>query len=284
LSVRLHKLSGAGNDFLAWAAPGRDPSPEEVAAWCTRSISIGADGVFVLRPLAPGRVGMRHWNADGSRAELCLNGTRCAARLAFDFGWNDGGTLVLETDAGDATAHRTDDPTVYAIDAPLPDGPPRRLAPEVENEAREGWLLRVGVPHFVLPVEGSLADAPVTSLGPALRAHPDVGPAGANANFVRFPERHRLEIRTWERGVEAETLACGSGVLASVAVGVATGALAFPVTALTLGGFELQVDGEVDASGRIERWTLAGDARRVGAVELTDEASRPAPPPATWSR
>lgn len=283
MTLRLHKLSGAGNDFLAWAESDRDPSPEEVAAWCARSISIGADGLFTLRPLAAGQVEMRHWNADGSRSELCLNGTRCAARLAFDLGWNRGESLVLETDSGPVAARRTDDPTAFAIDPPLPAESPRPLAPQVDGVACEGWLLRVGVPHFVLPVAGSLADAPVDRLGPALRAHPEVGPAGANVNFVRFPDPHRLEIRTWERGVEGETLACGSGVLASVAVGVATWRLTFPVSALTLGGFELRIDGAADADGRIERWTLAGDARRVGAVELTEEASRPAPRPAGWS-
>jgi diaminopimelate epimerase len=139
----------------------------------------------------------------------------------------------------------------------------------------------VGVPHLVLEWDGDLAAAPIAELGPPLRCHPALGAAGANVDLVRFPAPGRLEIRTWERGVEAETLACGTGVLAGAAVGVALGRAALPLTAITLGGFELGVDGP-QVPGGIRRWELAGDARIVARGEILDEAAElPAAP--SWS-
>ncbi|MGH9362132.1 MAG: hypothetical protein ACRD2T_09460, partial [Thermoanaerobaculia bacterium] len=134
-----------------------------------------------------------------------------------------------------------------------------------------------GVPHFVLLRPEGLAEAPVARLGPALRRHAAFAPDGTNVNFVRFPAsgaKRRMEIRTWERGVEAETLSCGTGVLAGAAAGLALGAIELPLAVLTAGGFTL----EVDATPRAEpfapgaRWTLTGDARLLARGELLPEA------------
>jgi len=131
----------------------------------------------------------------------------------------------------------------------------------------------------VLPWGEGLATAPVRALGAELRHHPVFGAAGTNVNFVRFPEPQRMEIRTYERGVEDETLSCGTGVLASAAVGLATAGVRLPLRVATQGGFELEVDGE-PASGS---WSLAGDARVVAAGELYPGAlASPAPP--AWLR
>jgi diaminopimelate epimerase len=129
--------------------------------------------------------------------------------------------------------------------------------------------------------EENLGQAPVAELGPVLRAHPDLGPAGANVDFVRFRPPGRLEIRTFERGVEAETLACGTGVLAAATTALELGALRLPIRALTQGGFELEVEGEM-RGGRIGAWRLLGDARLLGRCEILPGADRlPAPP--SWS-
>jgi diaminopimelate epimerase len=118
-----------------------------------------------------------------------------------------------------------------------------------------------------------LERAPVQVLGAALRHHAVFAPGGTNVNFVRYPDTHRMEIRTFERGVENETLACGSGVLAGTAVGLALGALAMPVRVLTKGGFELEVGEDTG------RWSLAGDARLVAEGTLLPSAAvEPAPP------
>lgn len=99
---------------------------------------------------------------------------------------------------------------------------------------------------------------------------------------MRFPAPHRLEIRSFERGVEAETLACGTGVLAATAVGLLLNLAKLPLSATTLGGFTLTVDGQTVDSA-LKNWSLAGDARILGIVELTPEAGLPAPPAPHWS-
>jgi len=278
--TRAHLVSGGGNDFLALLEPERDPSASEIAAWCARGLSIGADGVFTLRPTGPGQVEMRHWNSDGRPAALCLNGTRCAARLALAVGWASD-ELSVTTGAGPLRA-RAAGSTSIALELPSPETVPHRL--EIPTSAGEiaGWFVTVGVPHFVVPWTASLADCPVSRLGAELRHASAFAPAGSNVDFVRFPSPQRLEIRSFERGVEAETLACGSGVLAAVAVGLLLEQLALPVRALTRGGFELEVAGDTVDSAP-SRWTLAGDARLLGVIELGDEAALAPPPPPAWS-
>lgn len=279
--TELLKVSGAGNDFLVQLEPERDPTPDEVRAWCTRGFAFGADGLFVLRRERRGRVRMEHWNADGGRAELCLNGTRCAARLAFELGWA-GDEVTLATGAGPVTGRRGERPAEAAIEVPGPAAPPRALAPELAGRSHPGWLLRFGVPHFVLLAEGSLAGAPVAELGAELRRHPDVGPTGANVNWIRFPDRQTLEIRTFERGVEAETLACGTGILSALAVGLHLDLCDPAITARVLGGFALRATARPTGAGPAT-FTLAGDARYLGRLTLAPDAATPPPAPPRWS-
>ena len=271
------KVSGAGNDFIALVEPPRAPGPDEIRAWCRRGLSLGADGVFTLTRNARG-ARMVHYNADGGRSDLCLNASRCAARLVFHLGWQEA-DLELTTDVGVLRA-RIDGGRV-ALELPAILGEPEARALEVGSAVYEGWWLRVGVEHFVLPWPESLSRAPVAELGPKLRSHPGLGPQGANVNFVRFPSSTQLEIRTFERGVEGETLACGTGVVAAAVAGVAAGRLEVPVTVLTSGGFDLTVDGETEA-GRLRRAMLAGDARIVARGRLLGEAEAVASAP-EWS-
>jgi len=273
-----YKLSGGGNDFLALVEPEAEPSPEAIRAWCTRGVSVGADGLFTLGRRPDGGARMLHYNADGGRTELCLNGTRCAARLAFHLGWA-ADSLTIETDSGEIVAGNAGAAAVR-LDLAPPRAEPRALTLRVESQSIEGWRLRVGGPHFVIAWEGGLAEAPLESLGPPLRSHADLGAPGANVHFVDFAEPERIGIRSWERGVEAETLACGSGVLASAAVGLATGQVRLPVTALTKGGFELEVDGALE-DGRLTGWSLAGDARLIAEGSLLS-GSDSAPTPPRW--
>ena len=277
--TQFFKVSGGGNDFLALIEPERPPDQAEIVAWCARGLSMGADGVFVLRR-AGAAIGMDYWNSDGRPAALCVNGTRCAARLAFELGWARD-EVTVETGAGRLRARRSG-PTAVALELPGPASIPRRVAAELPAGAVEGWAVTVGVPHFVVLWKPSLADCPVAVLGAALRRHPQFAPAGTNVDFVRFPARDRLEIRSFERGVEAETLACGSGVLAATAVGLQLSLVRLPVAALTQGGFELVVAGECVGSAP-SRWTLAGDARVLGSLDLGAEASLPAPAPPRWT-
>lgn len=272
--IEFFRLSGGGNDFLALAEPQREPTSDQVRAWCTRGLSLGADGLFVLRRTSTG-VRMTHFNADGRPTALCLNGTRCAARLAFDLEWAKD-DLVVETGAGPVPARRSAANEVE-LNLPAPVAPADEMTLQLEGTEIHGRHIIVGVPHFVISWADSLGQAPVAELGPPLRRHPALGEAGANIDFVRFPSRRRLEIRTFERGVEAETLACGTGVLAAAAVGLAVGRLETPVTALTAGGFELTVGAAGPA-----RLTLAGDARLIATGRLRAEAGQLVEPP-IWS-
>jgi diaminopimelate epimerase len=271
--TRFFKVSGSGNDFLALAEPLATPSPERIETWCRRGVSLGADGLFVLRR-AEGGAAMDYYNSDGYPAGLCLNGTRCAAQLAFHLGWAEG-TVQVATGAGGFSARKLDESRI-AVELPFPEGDPREVTVEVEGRRLTGFFLIVGVPHFVLPWPESLATVPVASLGRPIRHDPAFGAPGANVNFVRFPAQHRMEIRTYERGVEDETLSCGTGVLAGAAVGLWLEKARLPLEVATQGGFELTVDGDPQSG----RWSLAGDARVVAeGTLLAGAGASPAPPP-----
>lgn len=274
-AVPFFKLSGAGNDFIALVEPETVPHSSVIEGWCRRGLSLGADGLFTLERVSDG-VRMVHFNADGGRSDLCLNGSRCAAQLAFHLGWGSGDHLTLITDAAPLAARQLDP---RRVELTLPEGPgaPHPQTLTVDGSEYTGWSVDVGVPHFVLPWDrGPLADAPVAELGPPLRRHADLGPAGANVHFVRFVDGGRFEIRSFERGVEAETLACGTGAVATAAAGLAAGRVTIPAVAHTAGGFVLGVDGTVvgdgGADGRLGETRLSGDARLVARGELLDGA------------
>ncbi|HEV2853017.1 MAG TPA: diaminopimelate epimerase [Thermoanaerobaculia bacterium] len=276
--THFYKVSGSGNDFLALAEPFRVPPPETIRAWCRRGVSLGADGLFVLRR-AGGGATMDYFNADGFPADLCLNGTRCAAQLAFHLGWAQE-TVTVRTAAGEFPARQIDTSRV-AVDLPVPAGPPESLTVEAGGASREGYRLTVGVPHFVLLWPEGLERAPVRELGAEIRRHPAFGAPGTNVNFVRFPAPDRMEIRTFERGVEDETLSCGTGALASAAVGLAAGRARaqLPLHVTTQGGFELEVAGDLSQG----RWSLAGDARVIAEGDMLPGALA-SPEPPEWVR
>lgn len=266
------KVSGSGNDFLALAEPFKTPSPEAIRAWCQRGVSLGGDGLFVLRR-AGGGVTMEYFNADGYPADLCLNGTRCAAQLTFHLRWAEG-MVRIETAAGVIAARQLDESRI-AVDLPTPAEPPREMTVEACGAPYTGYSLLVGVPHFVMLWPAGLESVPVRDLGREVRHHPAFGPPGTNVNFVRFPAQDRMQIRTYERGVEDETLSCGTGVLAGAAAGLAAGRARLPLRVETQGGFELEVDGDLGQG----QWSLAGDARVVAQGELLPGAlANPTPP------
>lgn len=255
-----YRLSGAGNDFIAFVDPESSPSAEQRRRLCTRGLGLGADGLIVLRPGQDVRV--EYYNANGERAELCVNGTRSAAQLAFQLGWVDG-EARLETDVGQLVAVHVSERCVR-LDAPLPSAI-EEIALELESGCVIGYACTVGVPHLVVEVD-DLASCDVAGRGAALRSHPKLGAQGANVNFVRF-SAGRFSLRTFERGVEAETLACGSGILAATAVGLHLDHVTLPVDVDTRGGCTLRVEGRTRDRAPTG-WSLAGDARVVARGEI----------------
>jgi len=279
--VRFFKLSGSGNDFIAVEDFGY-LTPSRVETLCARGHSVGADGAFSITLLAdtdPPSVRMSYFNADGTPARLCVNGARCAGLLAFHLGWARD-RLTIVTGAGTIGAVRTGEFEI-ALELAPPSGRALEQTVDVDGEEIGGWLVDTGVPHFVLEWPESLVTAPVAELGAEI-CHAPRFAAGVNVDFVRFLDAGRLEIRTFERGVEGETLACGTGVLAAAAVAVQLGRSGLPLRALTCGGFELRVDGSVTADGAIAAWTLAGDARLIAEGVLAAGALT-IPDPPLWS-
>lgn len=217
MSTRLIKVEGTGNDFLVgvgdWANR-LEQEPELVRRLCDRRRGIGADGVLGVWVASQDRIRVSHRNADGSSSSFCGNGTRCAARAAVAL-LGCAADLTVDTGWGPVAAVVRGEEVSLAL--PGPDGPPQHRILASAEETVSGWSLTVGVPHLVVPVDDpELYD--VARKAPALRRHPVLGPEGANVTFVAIGSSEPVAVRTWERGVEGETLACGSGMVAAALV------------------------------------------------------------------
>jgi len=252
-------MHGAGNDFVVidHRAGELDADLEGlVTRLCDRRRGVGADGVLLLERDPELDFAMRYFNADGRRAEFCGNGARCLARLALDLGLGRSGTVRFRTDAGIQSARRAADGRGIELQFGRLEAPSVPLALDAAGRSFEGRLARAGVPHLVIPVE-RVEWIPVAEWGSALRHHERFQPAGTNVDFVARLGPSRIAMRTYERGVEAETLACGSGAMASSLCAVAAGEKS-PIAVVTAGGDELIVTLREVENG----WdaTLAGPA------------------------
>jgi diaminopimelate epimerase len=265
-------MSGGGNDFLVFEADGRRVSDEDrrrIARLCRRGLSVGADGALFLSSGSAGAVRVDYYNADGGLASFCANGTRCAARYAVTRGLSANGKPVLETGWAPIRASVTGD--VVALSLPDVEAPGEPLSISGEGLPSTAIAICVGVPHLVVFVSGGLEELPIQRLAPPLRRHPAM-PEGANVNFVQAEGSGPIRVRTFERGVEGETLACGSGVVASAIVSAAEKRAAPPVRCRTASGAVFSVDFEQKTGGGATRVTLTGDAREIFSGELTEEA------------
>jgi diaminopimelate epimerase len=270
LPIAFWKMNGAGNDFIV--IDHRKPliPVERMAEFarlvCRRKFSVGADGLFLLEPSQVADFRWRFFNADGSEAEMCGNGARCVARFAYMNGLA-AARMRFETLAGIIDASVAD--TQVTIRMPAP----HSLQLDVEVEAAgQGWTVHsvnTGVPHLVVFVD-DLDRVDVDALGRTFRYHARFAPAGTNVNFVAR-DKERLAIRTYERGVEAETMACGTGATAAAVVAVARGLAASPVQLTTRGGVPLRVQFSGDGPAA-DHVLLRGPAHVVYRGELTVEA------------
>jgi len=244
MSIPFLKMHGAGNDFVVidHRRPFLpDPLEPLLIRLCDRRRGVGADGVLLLEGDPELDFAMRYFNSDGRPADYCGNGARCLARLALDLGLGRGEprTVRFRTPAGVQTGRASASGRGIELHFGIVPDPGEPLSLDVAGRSFTGRVVRAGVPHFVCGVE-RVEWVPLPEWGGALRHHPQFGSAGANVDFVARLNRGRIAMRTYERGVEAETLACGSGAIASALWAGLLGEES-PVRVVTGGGDELEV-------------------------------------------
>jgi len=261
-----YKLSGSGNDFVFVDARSEAveslEQPAVVQAICARGQGVGADGIVFLRSNRAGQVAIRYLNSDGSLAALCGNATLCAARLSAELGIVDRDSeFVITTDSCLVTARFLQEQPEIDLQ-PITELMDRFDAEASSDERRIGFAL-VGVPHLVMLCE-DVDRASVVQRGRALRHHPKLT-QGANVNFVSRTS-YGWRIRTYERGVEAETLACGTGAVATGIMLAAWGVASESVELETRSGRVLRVRHTLQNGQRFA--SLSGEARIVFVGEL----------------
>jgi len=262
-------MNGAGNDFVLIdnRTKAFKLSREQVVRLCDRHRGIGADGLITLVPCESGKAdwAWEFYNNDGSTGEMCGNGARCFARFVQKA---TGSTrdFTFETLAGIITARFLGDSVTVSLTEPKELKLNEELTLTVGKERIHS--LNTGVPHAVLFVPDA-DKAMVQQLGPEIRRHPHFGPKGTNVNFVQLLGPNQIRVRTFERGVEGETLACGTGVTASALVACQVHRLASPVKIRVQGGDQLEVSFK-EQNGGFEDVRLTGPAEFVfeGCVPL----------------
>lgn len=262
------KMNGAGNDFVMLdnRAGSLRLDCAQIARLCDRHRGIGADGVLIIEPPTNGAdFRMRYYNADGGEAEMCGNGARCFARFANRVA-GPREKVSFETPAGVIAAALEGEGVTLQMSEPKD----MRLNVTLSALGRDILCHYVdsGVPHAVIPVD-RIADVDVRAIGSAVRHHAEFAPRGANVNFLERRGVNQIAIRTYERGVEDETLACGTGVVASALIFAALEGAQAPVHVRVKGGDDLQVGFERDGE-RVTNVTLTGPAEFVfeGCVEI----------------
>ena len=235
------KMNGAGNDFVLF--DGRpikiSLTREQIVRICDRHRGVGADGIMILIPSASGKAdcAWEFYNSDGSTGEMCGNGARCFARFVRRCTGLER-DLTFETEAGIIKAVFNGDRVTVNLTAPRD----LRLSEQISlsSGAQAIHSLNTGVPHAVIFVPDA-DKAMVAEVGPEVRRHPHFGQRGTNVNFVQLLGPQSIRVRTFERGVEGETLACGTGVTASALISSRVHKFGSPVKVQVQGGDQLEV-------------------------------------------
>jgi diaminopimelate epimerase len=267
--IAFHKMTGSGNDFIVIDnRSGSFTTDDEdcrdfVRKVCRRKLSAGADGVIFIEDDPECDFRWRFYNADGSEAEMCGNGARCAARFAFLTGVAESPELRFRTLAGIIQARVEGTRVKVQMTDPFD----YRSGLELQAAGRTISVdfINTGVPHAVCFVAGAdeLERMDVVELGRAVRRHQQFQPAGTNANFATVLGRDRIRIRTYERGVEDETLACGTGSIAAAITAHERTLVGSPVHVLTQGGETLTIHFDRIGPGQYRNVFLEGEARVV---------------------
>ncbi|MDD3813553.1 MAG: diaminopimelate epimerase [Desulfocapsaceae bacterium] len=271
--VPFTKMSGAGNDFIVIdhrvsLIPEAEQA-EFVKKVCRRMFSVGADGLILIEKSELADFRWRFYNGDGSVAEMCGNGARCAARFAYSRGIA-GASMSFETMAGIIKAEISDDDSVR-LRMTAPSDFKTDLSVVLDGQERMLSFVNSGVPHAVLFMEED-DEVPVRDWGKIVRFHPLFQPAGTNVNFVQKIGENSIRVRTYERGVEDETMACGTGAVASALFAAVSGMAQSPVAVTTSGGERLTILFDLQDGPQAENVFLQGPARIIYEGNLTAEA------------
>ncbi|MEA5000824.1 MAG: diaminopimelate epimerase [Endomicrobiaceae bacterium] len=248
-NIQFYKLTAAGNDFVM--IDNRESIiPEEkhsslAAKLCDRRYSIGGDGLILLEKSNKADFRMRYYNSDGSHASMCGNGGRSIAKFAYELGAVKK-NMKFETDAGLITAEIKSD-TVVNLALYNPKDLKLNISIQAEDKQFEVSCLNTGVPHAVIFVD-DVEKTDVVKYGRIIRFHKEFSPSGTNVNFVQLTDNNTILVRTYERGVEDETLACGTGVTASSIISVIKKKVVSPVHIITRGKDNLFVSCSADES------------------------------------
>ena len=268
--IAFTKMHGAGNDFVliddrAETFPVHDHIL--LAMLAAPRTGVACEGVILLQKSSVADFRMVFFNPDGTEAELCGNGARCVAAFAREIGVVRSPAMTFETRAGLVDAEVSEN---GAVKVWMPEPKNRRygLQVKVGDSFVAGDYVEAGVPHFIVPCE-NIASVDVEGLGRALRLSDAFAPNGTNVDFVQFIPAHKALIRTYERGVEAESGACGTGAVATAVVAVETKKMSLPIHVRTAQGYTLTVDGDW-RHAKSTGFTLTGPVKKVfeGVVDL----------------
>ena len=266
--LRFTKMNGAGNDFVMIDNRAGDVrlQPEQIVRICDRHRGVGADGILLLEKGSNGAdFRMRYYNRDGGEVEMCGNGARCFARFAKKvagaperISFQTPAGLIGARLHGDLVTLNMSDPTDLRLNLLL----------QIDGEDAVVHYINSGVPHVVVPV-ARLDVVHVFTQGAAIRRHKKFSPQGANVNFIEKRGAQKILVRTYERGVEDETLACGTGVVASALIFAVTEKVDGPVSVTVRSGSELSVDFK-RAGNQFRNVTLTGPAEFAfeGTIEV----------------
>lgn len=270
--IDFYKMSGSGNDFIL--IDNRDNKlngynlPELAIALCRPKYSVGADGLIIIEKSNRSDFKWRFFNADGTEAEMCGNGGRCAARLAYILGICNS-RINFETKAGIIRAKVEEN--LVKLEMPPPTQIELNKTLKLDYGQIAFHFINTGVPHTVIFLEKELENLEIKQLGKEIRFHPHFQPSGTNVDFVQKVSENGIKIRTYERGVEDETLSCGTGAVAASLICHCLNMVNAPVKVYTKSGEVLEVSFIVEIGGFKEVF-LKGGARLVYQGRLFEEA------------
>jgi diaminopimelate epimerase len=274
--IHFYKMTGTGNDFILIDNRKRiidsDNCQDFIRRICRHKLSVGADGVILIENDSEVDFRWRFFNSDGSEPEMCGNGSRCAARFAYLTGIVDNPRMAFRTKAGIIKAELWD--TKVKVQMPVPHSLKKDIEIDVDGLSFSLDFINSGVPHAIcfMKDEKELEEADVQHWGHALRFHQCFQPEGANIDFVWIRNDRQIMVRTYERGVEGETLACGTGCIASVLLSAIRNQMASPVEVLVRSGELLTIYFQSAPDQQIPQDVyLEGEARIAYEADLWHE-------------